>query len=160
MIIRFILRFAFLLILIQALFFNKASGITLDYQKNGLKDTCKCNYNCWPAIRDSINGLTEQQVLAFLQTLGHDCDNNVEFSEYSNETLFKIIEFNPDRFVSVIEKHQAYIVFNTIFEMIENPVKDGIDLEKVADLVCNIKTDSKVKSRIVESLKIAINRTK
>ena len=157
---KLILKFAFLGILIQGLFFDKVSGLTLDYKTDRLKDTCKCNYSCWPVIKDSINGLTEQQILSFLKSLGHDCDNNVEFSEVSNETLFKIMEFNSARFISVIEKHQTEIEFSKILKMIENPINDGVDLVKMSKLVNNVKIDSETKSRIIESLKTAINKTR
>jgi len=157
---RLILRFIFLWILFQGLFLDNTSGHNLISKIDRFKDTCKCNYNCWPLIKDSINGLNDQQILSFLKTFGHDCDNNAEFSEVSNENLFKMIEFNSARFITVIEKYQTNIEFNEILKMIENPIKDGIDLKKISKLVDNVKSDSKVKSRIIESLKIAINKTK
>ena len=157
---RLILRFIFLWILFQGLFLDNTSGHNLISKIDRFKDTCKCNYNCWPVIKDSINGLTDRQILSFLKTLGHDCVNNAEFSEVSNETLFKIIEFNSARFINVIEKYQADIEFNEILKMIENPIYDGIDLEKTSKLVNNVKPDSKAKNRIIESLKNAINNTK
>ena len=157
---RLILKFVFLGILIQGSFFDKVAGHTLDYTIDRFKDTCKCNYSCWPAIKDSINGLSEQQIFSFLKTLGHDCDSNAEFSEYSSEILFKIMEFNLARFVVVIEKHQTEIEFSQILKTIENPINDGIDLEKISKLVNRIKTDSNVKNRLTESLKTAINKQK
>jgi len=111
-------------------------------------------------IKDSINGLTNRQILSFLKTLGQDCDNNAEFSEVSNGTLFKIIEFNSARFIAVIEKYQTEIEFSEILKMIENPINDGIDLGKISKLLNNVKSDSKVKSRVIESFKIAINKTR
>ena len=70
------------------------------------------------------------------------------------------MEFNLARFVVVIEKHQTEIEFSQILKMIENPINDGIDLEKISKLVNRIKTDSNVKNRLTESLKTAINKQK
>jgi len=157
---RLILRFTFLWILFQGLLLDNMSGHYMTGKIDRFKDTCKCNHNCWPVIKDSINGLTDRQILSFLKTLGHDCDNNAEFSEASNETLFKIIEFNSAKFITVIEKHQSDIEFSSILKMIENPINDGIDLKKILTLINNVKSDSMIKSKIVDSIKTAINKYK
>ncbi len=153
-------RLIVLWILIQSFSIGSLFAYNLNEKPNSYKDTCKCNYNCWPLIKDSINGLTEQQILSFLQTLGKDCENNAEFFEFSSENLFKIIEFNSTIFIAAIEKHQADVELSEILKMIENPISDAYDLEKIFKLLNDIKSYSVAKVKIIESLKIAINKTK
>jgi len=120
-------------------------------------DSCKCNYNCWPDLKDSINGLSVKQIFRFLKTIGIDCENNAEFSEYSNERLFKIMELNPDNFLKVIDAYNADLEFGEIIKQINSPINDGIDLKGIYKKIKKSQIASELKDRILKSIKYSID---
>jgi hypothetical protein len=124
------------------------------------KDSCKCNYNCWPDLKDSINGLSVRQIFRFLTTISVNCKNNVEFSEFSNERLFKIMELNPDNFLKAIERYNENLEFGEILEQIKSPINDGIDLNGIYAKIQKSKVDSEFKDKILNAIKYSIDLNK
>jgi hypothetical protein len=147
-------------LLFQVIFCVNLFGQIPTSKFNHKNDSCKCNYSCWPIINDSINKLPEKQILSFLKTLGTICQNNIEFSEYSNEVLFKILKIAPSSTIKTIENHETELEISVILKEIENPIHDGLDLQNILRLIKVVKPESKIKSRIIESIKLAIKKTK
>lgn len=58
-------------------------------------DTLKCNGFIVLQADKNIDGISGELMLKFLETFGKECKNNVEFSGFSNETLYKVIQQNP-----------------------------------------------------------------
>lgn len=159
---RKIQRILVLWVLIIGLNINNLIGeIPFDLNiKKVNSDSCKCNYNCWTDMKDSINGLTVQQIFRFLTTISVDCRNNAEFSEYSNERLFKIMELNPDNFLKAIDIHNTEVEFSEIIEQIKSPINDGIDLKEIFTKIQKSKVDSGFKVKILKAIKYSIDLNK
>jgi len=71
----------------------------------------------------NLRNLTKKQIEYFLCTIKSECINNVEFQEYSNNILFKVIEAYPSDFVKVFSTSKI-IDKNILLLQISNPIKD------------------------------------
>jgi len=103
--------------------------------------------------------ITYADVKDFLCTIGPECKSNAEFSEFSNETLYTLLERRPEIVIDVLAKEKE---FNTkyIYEIITRPINDSFDLKTIYSGVESIDTSSKdVKNKILKSLKKAIDKT-
>ena len=86
-----------LLTFIFCLFFFNSNS-----QNNNIS---KCDLTIVLETSNKINNLSEDLILRFLQTFGKECKNNVEFSEFSNEVLFKVIQGYPELFYKIIKNN-------------------------------------------------------
>jgi hypothetical protein len=67
-----------------------AKHYSLLHKKN--ETTCvKCDIDVLKKVHVNLNGLTYEMVNSFLCTLDATCKNNVEFSQWSNELLFRVL---------------------------------------------------------------------
>jgi hypothetical protein len=116
-------------------------------------DSLKCNISVVLEANQNKENISEGLMFKFLKAFGKDCKNNVEFSEFSNETLFLIIQKNADLFAEILENNLKAIDFEEIIFNLENPLNDLIDL----DLTINKIADTKIDKTIKDKLIIAIN---
>jgi hypothetical protein len=116
-------------------------------------DSLKCNISIVGEAYDNFDKVSESLMLKFLKTFGKDCRNNAEFSEFSNETLYKVIQGNPEIFAKTLENNLNQVDFNEILFNLENPVNDLINL----DLTINKIADTKIENSIKDKLIIAIS---
>ncbi len=118
-----------------------------------LKNECKkCSIQVVKKIHDNIENLSYEIIGEFLCTIDRTCKNNAEFSEWSNEMLFKIIEKNPTLYFSVLKdmnnERQQYILSE-----FENPIID-IDYQKMYNSVEKLNIEKELKKEYLNSLKI------
>jgi len=157
---RLIQKIIFIGILLQGLFFGSITGHSLIDKTANYKDTCKCNYNCWPDLKDSINGLSIIQIYRFLKTISLDCENNAEFSECSNDRLFKIMELNSNNFLIAIDTYSKDLEIGEILSQIKRPVNDSINLKGIYTKIQKSKVESGLKDQILKLLKYSIDLNK
>ena len=151
-------RFITIIILIIGFNITKINGNYLDNLNNTINtDSCRCNFNCLTELKDTVNSLSIEQIYRFLAIFSKDCKNNAEFSEVSNERLFKIMELNPDNFIQAIDKYNKDIEINKIIEQIRRPCNDMIDLKGIYDKIQKSKVNSGYKVKILDALQYAIN---
>jgi hypothetical protein len=113
----------------------------------------KCDISIVLETSDGMDNLSEDLVLRFLQTFGKECKNNAEFSEFSNDILFKVIQQNAEMFCNTLESNEKQIELNEIIENLKNPINDSIDLELSINNIANTKVKPETKSKLI----IAIN---
>jgi hypothetical protein len=116
-------------------------------------DSLKCNISIVREAYQNIENISDELMLKFLETFGKDCKNNVEFSEFSNETLFKVIQKNPEVFSEILEKNLNQIDFEEIIFNLRNPLHDLIDLDLTINKIADTKIDKSVRDKLI----IAIN---
>jgi hypothetical protein len=125
----------------------------------GLADTTciKCNIDKVKTAYEHLDSLTFQIVDEFLCTFDSTCKNNTEYSEFSNETLFKVLDKSPTLFFQVIadKKIDNKILLNEI----ENPILD-IDLQKTYDRINVIPISSDLKEKYLKALLKAAKNNK
>jgi hypothetical protein len=97
--------------------------------------------------------ISEDLMLRFLRTFGPECKNNVEFSEFSNETLFNAIQNEPGPFCKILENDQNLVDLETILAELKSPLHDLIDLELTIIEIADTKASATLKSQLI----LAIN---
>ena len=93
--------------------------------------TFKCNIDFVLEIHENLDSLTVKKIIEFLKVFSIECRNNVEFSEFSNEVLFEVMDRQPDNFIKAICETQADIEYQIIYDEIKSPLHDLIPLDKI-----------------------------
>jgi len=92
----------------------------------------KCDIEKLKIVSQHLNGLTFKIVSDFVCTFDTSCKNNVEYSEWSNELLFKVLDKSPTLLFEVIMARQ--VNNDIILNEIKNPSLD-INLQNLYDKV-------------------------
>lgn len=112
----------------------------------------KCDLEKIKKVNANLDKLTFQLISDFLCTFDSSCSNNAEYSEWSNETLFKVLEKSPSLFFKVIAKGNlnAKLLINEI----QNPVND-FALNAIYKKVKATVAPANIKSKYMQALIIA-----
>lgn len=121
-------------------------------------DTLKCNINIVAKTIRDIETISEKEMIQFIKTFDKECANNAEFSEFSNEALFIVIQNKPGLFISTIEKEIDEIDLDAIIIDLENPMNDLIDLQNTLNSIKKAQGNVDLKSQIENALQVAIDK--
>lgn len=113
-----------------------------------------CSLEVLKKTDESINNLDLTTVAEFLASFHKDCSNNVEFSEWSNELLFKVAKNKPDLLLQLLNKNDS-LEKELIKNGFENPINDGFDLAGIIKKIEMTNSPKIIKEEIIESLKKA-----
>jgi hypothetical protein len=116
----------------------------------------KCNEAVVLFTQNKMGQLSQQEIGNFLLTFGQECRNNVEYSEFSNEVLFDLLDKQTDLLLRTIKKQENKIELNVILEDLGTPINDRNDIKIILTKVEKVKISMELKDRIVERLKSAI----
>ena len=111
----------------------------------------KCSLEILKATADSLNELDKASISAFLSTFQKGCDKNVEYSEWSNELLFQVVEQYPKLFLKVLHENNS-IDQKIILQELKTPVNDEIDLEQLIKSVEKASSNNETNKRVLEAL--------
>jgi hypothetical protein len=75
-----------------------------------------------------------------LKTFGNECKGNVEYTEFSNEVLFKVINKKTEIFIDVFNKNIESLETEVILKELESPLLDQADLNQIISKIQAIKT--------------------
>lgn len=92
-------------------------------------------------------------------TFGQECRNNVEYSEWSNELLFSLLDKQTNLTVKTIEKEEKRIEMEEIFDDLSSPIHDMINVKNVISKIEKVKIKKELKDKIIERLKTADGKT-
>lgn len=116
-------------------------------------DSCRCSIEIVKHTEANIKALTEKDLYHFLLTFDSSCSNNAEFSEYSNELLFQVLERYPSYCVRLLTK-QSQLSKGYIYSELQRPVIEcGIRHIIAAVQVVDIK--SQIKKEIIAALNVS-----
>ena len=109
--------------------------------------------------------LDEQAYLKFIVNMRIDCTNNVEYRQWNNELIFKMLEKNPKMFIAFLSRFSTKTRSNEktdfVLKELRNPIHDGIELNKISKRLDETDTeDSKLKELVSESINKAIEKNK
>jgi hypothetical protein len=121
-----------------------------------VKPCSKCDIEKVKIVNEHLDSLSIQIVSDFLCTFDSSCAGNVEYSEWSNETLFKVMQKAPTLFFQVIERE--FVSSNLLFKEIRSPINDGIDLQLTYDRLKTAKAKVETKAKYFEALKVAAKK--
>ncbi|MCY1634031.1 MCE family protein [Marinifilum sp. D737] len=122
------------------------------------KENLKCNVKIVLKMNESIDSASDELVLSFFKTFGEECKNNVEYSEFSNETLFKLIQNQTVLFCKVLEKYRNEIELNEILKELENPLHELIDLNKIKEGIMKSELNKELKAKLLDAIDKAIEK--
>jgi hypothetical protein len=119
------------------------------------QSTTKCDMAKLLDVSKSVGRVTHQEIVDFLLTFGEECKNNVEYSEWSNELLFELLEKQTELTVKTIAHQAQRIELAAILENLEEPIHDRFDLKTIIAKVEKVKFNPEMKNEIINRLKIA-----
>ena len=114
----------------------------------------KCDTAILVQTSEKIGKLSQEEIIAFLSTFGEDCKNNIEFSEWSNELLFTIMNTQTNLTLTTIEKFENKIELDVILEDLNSPLSD-IEIKKLISQVNEVNIKPLLKKQILINLNIA-----
>ncbi|HEX5170631.1 MAG TPA: hypothetical protein VFW11_15750 [Cyclobacteriaceae bacterium] len=117
--------------------------------------TKKCDETNFHSISEKVGKLTQNEIADFLLTFGEECRNNVEYSELSNELLFKLLDKQTELTLKTIEKEESKIELKTILEDLEEPISYTPDFKKLLTKINAVSVNDKLKGQVIERLKTA-----
>jgi len=123
------------------------------------QSTTKCDMAKLLDVSKNVGKVTHQEMVDFLLTFGEECQNNVEYSEWSNELLFELLDKQTELIVKTIAHQTKVIELAAILKNLEEPIQDRFNLKAINDKVEKVKFDPDVKKEIINRLKIAESKT-
>lgn len=123
------------------------------------QSTTKCDMAKLLDVSKNVGKVTHQEMVDFLLTLGEECQNNVEYSEWSNELLFELLDKQTELIVKTIAHQKKVIELAAILKNLEEPIHDRFNLKAIIDKVEKVKFDPDVKQEIINRLKMAESKT-
>lgn len=100
-------------------------------------------------VSQNLQQLTIQQIRDFLCTFDSSCKSNAEYSEWSNQVLFKVLEKAPSLFFQVIA--EGNVNPGVLIGEIENPILD-VDTERIYNVVSQASAPSNLKEIFLKAL--------
>lgn len=119
----------------------------------------KCDGSVILATENKVGQLTKKDVKDFLLTFGKECRNNVEFSEFSNEVLFLVLDKQTELILKTIEKEEKQIELDEILDDLSSPISDMIVVKNLIPRVEKVKINTRLKNLIVDRLRTAESST-
>lgn len=113
-----------------------------------------CNSEILKQTSQDIEKLDAEQIDRFLLIFSPDCENNVEFSEWSNEVLYNVLTRYPKMTIQIME--HGKVDNQQILQEIASPINDGFDLKGILNKVKMIDSSSDIKAKVIEKLNEAI----
>ncbi|MBL7851791.1 MAG: hypothetical protein JNN04_12885 [Cyclobacteriaceae bacterium] len=118
----------------------------------------KCDGAVLSATSEKLGKLNQREIRNFLLTFGKECRNNVEYSEWSNELLFAILNNQTELSLKTIEKFETSIDLEEILADLGSPINDTIDVKALIPKVDQIQFNGKLKQQILIKLKEAAQK--
>ena len=115
----------------------------------------KCDTKVLVPISKNFGDAKQSEITAFLMTFGEKCENNVEFSEWSNELLFDLLDKQTELTIKTIEKEESRIEKSEIFKVLSSPLLDRVNIKKLREKIEKLTVKPTLKKEIVEALKAA-----
>lgn len=116
----------------------------------------KCDIGILGQINGDKDNLNQRDIKDFLLTFDKSCATNIEYSEFSNELLFIVLDKHTQTMVTVMEKEKENLETEYILYEISSPVNDSFDLKNLIAKVDRVKVAGKLKGQIIEKLKEAL----
>ena len=101
------------------------------------QDCKKCEVEPLQVLSNNIDSLTFEVVEDFICTLDSTCSNNIEYSEWSNELIFKIIIKDINLLQKVLYQ-LGYNYVELVAKEIESPVAE-VDYKQIFSIIKNSK---------------------
>lgn len=115
----------------------------------------KCDGTILLSISEKVGKLNKEEIKGFLLAFGKECRANVEFSEWSNELLFSVLDKQTDLTLKTIEEEENKIEMDNILDYLSSPISDMIVIGNLIPRIEKTKINNQLKRKIVDRLKTA-----
>lgn len=115
-------------------------------------DTTKCRSEPLLTVDHNLENLTGEMILDFLSTFSVICEANVEFGEWSNELLFKILFIKPELTLEVLSNNLDQIDTVSIYKELESPLHDLIPIDSITSRVKQLSINERLKKSVLSRL--------
>jgi hypothetical protein len=114
-----------------------------------------CSMEILSSTAENIHRLGLVEIANFLATFHPSCSAKVEFSEWSNEVLFKVLGTYPKETLQLINKNNS-LYRGQIVQELRHPVNDLIDIPHLVLELNNVEDSVTLRTRniILEQLPV------
>jgi len=119
----------------------------------------KCDATILRSTSEKVGRLTQKEITDFLLTFGEECQNNAEYSQWSNELLFSLLDKQTDLAVKTIEKEEKRIEMGKVFNDLSSPINDLINVKNIISKIEKVEVNKELKDKLIERLKTADGKT-
>ena len=116
----------------------------------------KCDIEKVKTVNENIGDLTFKIVEEFLCTFDDSCGANIEFSQWSNEMFYKLLDIDPNLVFRVLESGQADNM-EILLDEIENPIHE-FNFENIYAKISNVETTLEFKEKLMKSIELAADK--
>lgn len=102
-------------------------------------DSLKCNIDVVVRLSKTMENPDKVAILNFLFTFDETCNSNVEYSEFSNEVLFQVVQKHPNQVLELLSNKR--VKTQIILKELKSPLSDAYGaadlsgfIEKVEDI--------------------------
>jgi hypothetical protein len=120
------------------------------------QDVKKCDVVFLGKIAMDIETLKPKEIENFLLTFNTSCDKNVEYSELSNELLFKMLDRHTLKILTILESKENYLKTDVILNELSSPVNDSFNIEELISKVDKTDVNKKLKEQAITKLNQAL----
>lgn len=116
------------------------------------QETTKCDLAILRETNANLNNLDEKQITQFLFTFDTSCDINVEYSEFSNELLFQVLDKHTAQLLTVLLKQGEVLRMDVILNELSSPVNDSFDIEELISKVRKAQVNKRLQEDVIKVL--------
>jgi hypothetical protein len=120
------------------------------------QDVKKCDIVFLGLIDRNIENLKKEEIEDFLLTFHASCSINVEYSEFSNELLFKILDKYTLTILTILESTGKKFKTDIILNELSSPVNDSFNIEELISKVDNTEINKEFKEQVIAKLNEAL----
>ncbi len=117
-------------------------------------DSIRCNILVIKYTEAHLDKLLYPDLYRFLYTFSKDCSKNIEYAEYSNEILFKVLEKYPEQLIRCMSKEKG-LNLDYILSELSTPILD-LNGNVIYERVQSALGDKLIKEKVLDALKKAI----
>ncbi len=117
------------------------------------QEPTQCNIKILLEVSEKMDSLSIYDIDAFLKTFSKKCRNNVEYSEWSNELLFDII--NAYAYQTVRLLNDSSYARDYILKKLSSPLLEKHDPKKIIEKVRETGISGVFTKKIIKSLEVA-----
>lgn len=118
----------------------------------------KCDNKVLLETSKRVGALNQKEITDFLLTLGHQCRHSIEFSEWSNELLFNILDKQTELALTTLDKKQGEMETKTILGILSSPIADNVNILSLIDKIEKVTFNDILKAHIIANLTLANNK--
>lgn len=136
------------MIFILVMILSSLTNGTIHAQKQSLR----CNIAVVREMDEGIKTGSKELVYRFLCSFDSSCSTNVEYSQYSNEVLFKVLEMHTSIFMQCLKRPEVDREY--VFQRLSEPLVYE-DVKQLKEIVSKARGDAGTKRRILTALENA-----